>query len=139
VNPITMNNQVTGKSFIFNEEIAAQCITDLYADDYAYVEEVFGTVLNEYDTLVANLLSSYSSSDLASLRSAVHKIKPVFGFVGMLALQRQCQEFEQNCQTAPSFDHIAANFALLKDRIFNAKSLIEEEKRKLELFNGRQL
>jgi len=132
-----MNNPVTGKAFIFNEEIAAQCITDLYADDYAYMEEIFGTVLDEYDTLIDNLLSSYSSGDLQALKSAVHKIKPVFGFVGLLPLQQHCQEFEQNCQTASSFDHIAANFTLLKNRLFKAKSLIEEEKRKLELFNGR--
>jgi HPt (histidine-containing phosphotransfer) domain-containing protein len=132
-----MNNPVTSKPFIFNEEIAAQYITDLYADDYVYVQEVFGTVLNEYDTLFNNLHSAFAARDLRGLKSAVHKIKPVFGFVAMLSVQQQCQEFEQICQTASSFDDIAENFTLLTHTLSKAKSLIVEEKRKLELFNGR--
>ena len=130
-----MNDRVSDRTFIFNEEIDTQCITDLYGDDYAYVEEVFCTVLSEYDKLTENILAAYGTGDLQALKSAVHKIKPVFGFVGLPALQNQCQELEQHCQSSSSFDQIESDYISLKNKLIRSKSVIEEEKKKLDLFN----
>jgi HPt (histidine-containing phosphotransfer) domain-containing protein len=131
-----MNNQVRDNPFIFNEEIDPQGITDLYGDDYAYMEEVFDTVLKEYDPLINHILVAFNHSDLVALKSAVHKIKPVFGFVGLLKLQEECQRFEQVCQPSASFDMIVPEYTAMKNKLTRAKSIIEEEKKKLELFNS---
>jgi HPt (histidine-containing phosphotransfer) domain-containing protein len=130
-----MNSQSSDKPFIFNEKIDIQCINDLYGDYYVYIEEVFGTVLTEYKMLAENITSSYTSQNIPALKSAVHKIKPIFGFVGLTIIQQQCQDFEDLCQGASSFDLLANDFNELNDNLIKSKSLIEEEKRKLELFN----
>jgi HPt (histidine-containing phosphotransfer) domain-containing protein len=130
-----MNSETENKSFIFNEKIDLQCINDLYGDDYLYIEEVFVTVLTEYKLLAENITSCYSSQDIPALKSAVHKIKPIFGFVGLTAIQQQCQEFEDLCQDPKSFDLLANDFTELNDNLTMSKSLLEEERKKLELFN----
>jgi HPt (histidine-containing phosphotransfer) domain-containing protein len=130
-----MNSQNSNNSFIFNDKIDIQCISDLYGDDYPYIEEVFTTVLGEYKTLAENIASNYASHDIPALKSAVHKIKPIFGFVGLTDVQEQCQDFETLCQTITSFELLAYDYNELNDALLNSKSLIEEEKRKLELFN----
>ena len=73
-----MNIQDNNNSFIFNEKIDIKCISDLYGDDYLYIEEVFTTVLTEYKVLAENITSNYASHDIPAIKSAVHKIKPIF-------------------------------------------------------------
>lgn len=133
-----MNSYANGKSFSFNDEISAQSINDLYGDDYTYIEEVFDTVLKEYELLANNISSCYASQDVPALKAAVHKIKPIFGFVGLLAVQQQCQQFENICHSAASVDFLVNDFGSLKNSLIKSKSLIEDEKKKLELFNNQR-
>jgi hypothetical protein len=133
-----MNSYANDKSFIFNNEISAQSINDLYGDDYAYIEEVFDTVLKEYEVLANNINSCYTSQNIPALKAAVHKIKPIFGFVGLLTVQQQCQQFENICHSTASFDFLVNDFGSLKNSLIKSKSLIEEEKKKLELFNNQR-
>ena len=131
-----MSSPVSNNPFIFNNEIDSQCITDLYGDDYAYVEEVFGTVLKEYGELTDNINSAYTSSDILALKAAVHKMKPIFGFVGLKTIQQHCQLFENKCQSATNLDLLAHDYKLLNDNLAVSRTLLEEEKKKLERFNS---
>jgi HPt (histidine-containing phosphotransfer) domain-containing protein len=131
-----MNNLKTANVFVFNAEIDANYLNSLYGEDFVYLQEVFETVLADYQSLTDNIEYSYSSGNLTSLRSAVYKIKPVFGFVGLTAVQQQCQQFEQICGTAGSPDTLAGDFETLRNKIFQSKQIIEEEKKKLEVFNS---
>lgn len=131
-----MNSPSNSKAFIFNEKINAESMNALYGDDYTYIEEVFDTVLKEYVVLADNIMACYSSKNIPALKAAVHKIKPIFGFVGLNDVQEQCQSFEHVCQLASSFDVIDHDYGTLKNNIISSKSLIEEEKKKLELFNS---
>jgi HPt (histidine-containing phosphotransfer) domain-containing protein len=130
-----MNNLKTANSFVFNSEFDTNYLFSLYGEDYQYLQEILDTVLNDYQSLTDNIEYSYSSGNINALKSAVHKIKPVFGFVGLTAVQHQCQQFEIICGTASSPDQIAGDFETLKNKIFHSKQIIEEEKKKLELFN----
>jgi HPt (histidine-containing phosphotransfer) domain-containing protein len=131
-----MNNLSAINSFSFNAEIDFSYLQSLYGDDYVYVQEIFATVLNEYGSLADNLEYSYSSGNLTALKAAVHKIKPVFGFVGMSAVQQECQQFENLCGTVDSPEMLTRDFEALKNRIFQSRQVIEEEMKKLEILNS---
>jgi HPt (histidine-containing phosphotransfer) domain-containing protein len=131
-----MNNLKVSNAFVFNAEIDTNYLNSLYGDDYIYLQEVFDTVLKDYQSLTDNIEYSYTSGNLTALRSAVHKIKPVFGFVGLTIVQQQCQQFEQICGTVSSPDKLAGDFESLKNKIFESKLLIEEEKKRLEIYNS---
>ncbi len=131
-----MNNLKTANAFVFNDEIDANYLNSLYGEDYNYLQEVFNTVLDEYVSLTDNIEYSYSSGNLTTLKASVHKIKPVFGFVGLTQVQLLCQDFEKICATVSSVDQLSREFETLKNKIFQCKQIIEEEKKKLELFNS---
>ena len=131
-----MNNVKTHNPFVFNEEIDASYLFSLYGDDFVYLQEIFDTVLNDFESLKDNIEYSYSSGNIAALKSAVHKIKPVFGFVGLTAIQEECQQFEARCGSVSSLDILSRDFETLKNRISQSKIVIEEEKKKLEIFNS---
>jgi HPt (histidine-containing phosphotransfer) domain-containing protein len=131
-----MNNLKTANAFVFNPEFDVNYLNSLYGDDYNYLQEVFDTVLQDFQSLTDNIEFSFSSGNTTALRSAVHKIKPVFGFVGLTAVQQLCQDFEKVCDSAISPDQLSGDFETLKNKIIQSKQLIEEEKKKLELFNS---
>jgi HPt (histidine-containing phosphotransfer) domain-containing protein len=131
-----MNNLKTANAFIFNPEFDVNYLYSLYGEDYNYLQEVFETVLHDYQSLTDNIEYHYSSGNLTALRSAVHKIKPVFGFVGLTSVQQLCQDFEQICSSSSTPDQLVGDFESLKNRFSQSKQIIEEEKKKLELFNS---
>jgi len=121
--------------FIFNSEFDVQSLRELYGGDYAYIQEVFTTVLDEYEALSSNVLSAHQDGNMFALKTAVHKIKPVFGFVGLSDVQQQCQQFEGMCMTVTSTATLEEAFAALEQNLIRCRRLIEDERKRLDSFN----
>jgi hypothetical protein len=130
-----MEKPLSNTSYNFSNAINSQYIIDLYAGDYVMIEETFSDVLREYDEFVQKILTSYHEGDIAGLKSAVHKIKPLFGFVGLTPIQSQCLQFENGC-LAMTQGQLAEAFAPLEKKLLEAKSIIAEECRRLAAFNA---
>ncbi len=129
-----MNRPLSDNSFIFNHPIDNQYVVELYAGDYAMIEETFSDVLADYDDFVQKINSGYESGELGALKAAVHKMKPLFGFVGLVAVQTQCHEFENACQSGTLIT-LTNDFISLKNSLIQAKIIIEAEKERLARFN----
>jgi|SRR5579859_4443650 len=129
-----MEKPLSNTNFTFSDAINSPYIIDLYAGDYVMIEETFEDVLREYDQFVERIITTYHEGDTAGLKSAVHKIKPLFGFVGLTTIQSQCLHFENCCATIGSAG-LAEAFARLKKELLGAKSIIEKEKTRLAAFN----
>ena len=99
------------------------------------IGETFADVLMEYDDFVRHIIDAYEQGDRTALKSAVHKIKPLFGFVGLLTLQAECQDFENRCSDAAA-DNLADSYTSLKAKLLKVRSLIESEKDRLQRFNN---
>ena len=129
-----MNNSLSDTTFSFSPPIDGKYLFDLYAGDYIMIEETFADVLKDYDEFVQAIFSSYQAKNIPALKSAIHKIKPLFGFVGLLSIQAQCQDFENACQRA-EFCELADSFNSVKITILEARSIIEKEKTRLAAYN----
>jgi HPt (histidine-containing phosphotransfer) domain-containing protein len=129
-----MNNSLSDTTFSFSPPIDGKYLFDLYAGDYVMIEETFADVLKDYDDFVQVIFSSYQAKNIPALKSAIHKIKPLFGFVGLLSIQAQCQDFENACQRA-TFPELADSFNTLKISVLEARSIIEKEKVRLTAYN----
>jgi len=129
-----MNNSLSDTTFSFSPPIDGKYLFDLYAGDYVMIEETFADVLKDYDGFTQVVFSSYQAKDMLALKSAIHKIKPLFGFAGLLSIQAQCQDFETACQQATCPD-LADSFNALKITLMEARSIIEKEKVRLAAYN----
>ena len=130
-----MNLLPADNTFNFSPPIDSKYLIDLYAGDYVMIGETFTDVLMEYDDFVRQINASYEQGDRTALKSAVHKIKPLFGFVGLLTLQADCQDFENSCLRAEA-GLLAASFATLRNNLLNIRTVIETEKERLQQFNN---
>jgi hypothetical protein len=131
-----MNNPLSNNTFAFSPPIDSRYLIELYAGDFIMIGETFADVLSEYNDFVQSIYVSYEAKDVPALKGAVHKIKPLFGFVGLLSLQTQCQDFEYACQDRVWAD-LADEFNLLRNKLVQVRPLIETEKERLERFNLR--
>jgi HPt (histidine-containing phosphotransfer) domain-containing protein len=123
------------KDFVFSDAINSHYIIDLYAGDYVMIAETFTDVLREYDGFVERILISYREKDRQALKSAIHKIKPLFGFVGLTTIQTLCLQFENSCLDAPD-SLLAESFPPLETQLLQARGIIAKEKDRLTEFNG---
>ena len=130
-----MEKPLANTSFIFNEPIDGAYLIDLYAADYVMIEETFADVLREYDEFVDRIITTYHEGDIAGLKSAVHKLKPLFGFVGLTTLQTLCLQFENACPKAASAHELKPQFDTLQQQMLQAKSVIGSELSRLTAFN----
>jgi HPt (histidine-containing phosphotransfer) domain-containing protein len=100
------------------------------------IEETFADVLKEYDNFLQNINVGYRAGDVPALKSAIHKIKPLCGYVGLTGLQSRCQRFESDCMDA-EFRSLEKEAAGLIDALLQAKAVIAEEKERLSDFNNK--
>ena len=126
---------MSDKQFVFSDVINSQYIIELYAGDYVMIEETFTDVLLEYDVFVQKINTCFRDDNVTALKSAVHKIKPLFGFVGLTDLQGLCLRFEEACQGDSSCSRLAADYAVLFEKLVQAKSVIRDEHARLVAFN----
>ena len=108
----------------------------MYENDYPYIETIFRAILDTYDEDLAAIHDNYRKKDLELLRKSAHKIKPTFGFAGMLATQEKCKEFEHKCQVAISIGEIEMDFSEWIKQLEEAGTIITEEHKKLKSFNN---
>jgi len=126
---------MSSKTFVFSEAVNSQYIIELYAGDYVMIEETFTDVLLEYDGFVQKINTSFHEGDPRVLKSAIHKIKPLFGFVGLTDIQARCVRFENACAEVVSCSALASEYSSLFEQLVRAKAIIQEEQARLVLFN----
>ena len=131
-----MTYQDFSKKFIFNEKIDGEYLFSLYADDYPYMEEIFQTTLQHFDEDFETLKSAFDSGSLSDLKRASHKIKPTFGFVGLIYIQEQVKEFEDLCQKVHHTDELKDDFKQILTTLADSKDIITSEYQKLKAFNA---
>src|ERR1051325_7436495 len=130
-----MNNQNFSAPCALHKSIDAEYITSLYENDYSYIEELFKTALDHYDEDVTAIRQHLADNNPAGLKKAVHKIKPDFGFIGMLAMQQECKRLEDNIDVTRLTDDNGRDTSALLSRIAEARSILEGEHERLKEFN----
>jgi hypothetical protein len=131
-----MADHLTPASFSFHHQVDSVQLSEMYGNDYPYMEIIFKTVLDHYDEDTKCVFTAYQQGDVDKLRKAVHKIKPVFGFVGMSPVLEKCQTVEQKCVQGLSISEMSGELVELLDVFREAKMVISSEYSKLVSHNS---
>jgi HPt (histidine-containing phosphotransfer) domain-containing protein len=130
-----MENKKYSGPFEFDKAIDSESIANLYDNDYTWIEEVFSSVLAEYGPGTAQIEQTLAEKDVEGLRKAVHKMKPVFGFVGMLQMQEMCRTLEDKCNGETSISVIETETNILLNNLTTCREILEKEYDRLKTFN----
>jgi HPt (histidine-containing phosphotransfer) domain-containing protein len=131
-----MTNHSASIPFKFHEKIDESYIYEMYGEDYTYIQTIFETVLDDYDSNLDLITGYYKEGNIEMLRKTIHKIKPSFGFIGMLEVQKQCQSFENLCLQPKDVEMMKTAFQKLTELLIEAKNILMNEQQKLIQYNS---
>src|SRR5690242_16690856 len=116
------------KHFIYNELIDPAILSTLYEDDYAFIQKIFHSFLdNDLDGDLRLIESSSASGDTEQLRKVIHKLKPAFGFVGLTSIEERCREAELLCGSNRSLNDFTGKITELLNAMQAGKKAIEDD------------
>lgn len=125
-------------NYNFSDHFDHQFLDDLYAGDTKSAEEVFQSSLIQIEQELEEADALYAKGDLTGVRKLFHRIKPLFGYVGLLSVQDYVQQFENSCLVIREQEALLTAFNNIKEIIRDASGLIREEKLKLSEYNKRR-
>ena len=134
-----MGSETLPNQFIFNEKMDKDTLYGLYTDDFPYIEEIFATTLQHFDADFGAVQLAYESGNAEDLKKSVHKIKPTFGFMGLLETQALCKKFEDECAGTSSITDVTNSYIHFKNTILEARDIIQSEYQRLKTFNAKSL
>jgi hypothetical protein len=129
-----MNGPSVHKKFIFNEKIDQDYLFSLYEDDYAYIIEVFNNSLETIMGEMPVLTGAFEASDLSTLKKSAHKLKPLFGFTGLLTHQEELARFENACANGSNSSNVTMHYIEVLDVIKDGKNILQEDYNRLIAF-----
>lgn len=123
------------KSFIFNKDLDAQFLNELFDGDMEYAETVFGEFMKNLPDYWKEVEDAYNKQHIRELRTAVHKCKTLFGYVGSADVQAYFQKFEHRCDEVRHVQEMKEEFAVMQQKKDSAHVLIANEYNRLKAFH----
>jgi HPt (histidine-containing phosphotransfer) domain-containing protein len=133
-----MKPEILPNPFIFDDEVDSSVLKELYENDYVYIDEIFVSTIEELRKVLPAIESSFASGDLEALRKHTHRIKPLFGFTGLIKTQSLLQEFEDVCQNYDSTAALETFYFEVHKAIVAGLNIISSEQIKLQEYNRLQ-
>ncbi len=122
----------------FSESFDRQFLADLYGNDSAAAEEIFGSSLLQIREELASVEEKAARGDVEGIRRTFHKIKPLFGYMGLLSIQDFVQQFEDRCRQPATLEDIQTPFENIMEIMREAISRARQEHQKLKDYNNRR-
>jgi HPt (histidine-containing phosphotransfer) domain-containing protein len=122
----------------FSAPFDRQFLTELYGGDTEAAEDIFGSSITQIQEELRSVEEKAARGDVEGIRRTFHKIKPLFGYMGLLSVQDYVQEFEDRCQQPVSILDIQIPLENIMDIVQGAVSQVRQEHSKLKEFNNRR-
>jgi hypothetical protein len=121
--------------FEFSPGLDTAFLRELYGDDLQQAEVIFESSLKQLKSEIMVAESRFHDGDVSGLKKVVHKMKPLFGYVGLGNMQEAFSAFEEDCARAQSPEEIVRGFGQLMDDTEKALQIIEAELKRLVQYN----
>lgn len=121
--------------FVFDKHLDAHFLEELFEGDAAYAQIVFEDFLRDLPDYWRDVETAYDREDLEDLRTAIHKCKTLFGYVGFSDIQQLCLDFENDCTTGKEIKNLRMGYLRLVTKKEEARIIIENEYERLKRFN----
>jgi hypothetical protein len=130
--------QVLGREYVFSDQFDQQYLQDLYEGDLKAAEEMFQSVVQQISSEVALAAVLFDQGNVEGVRKVYHKIKPLFGYAGLLHVQDCVQRFEDDCHRHAATGDLLFAFNRVNEIIVDALHTIREEQIRLRTYNNKR-
>lgn len=117
---------------LFDKRLDTDALQELYPDDQGHAMIVFQQFVKSAPLQMAEIDKNFSDSSLQVFREKVHKLKPVFSFVGLTSLNQQANSLEQYCKNGCTAAEIESDYTAFKNNFSTSFPVVEEVLQKLK-------
>jgi HPt (histidine-containing phosphotransfer) domain-containing protein len=111
---------------LFNERLDCDALMEMYEGDYEHAEVVFGQFIKNAPPQMQGIAISFEQDVVEEFRAKIHKLKPVFTFVGLTSLSRQAAQLEDQCKTVTTLKMLECDYQFFKNEFDTNLPLIKE-------------
>ena len=119
-------------SFNFDQRLDTEFLNSIYEDDFEHASIVFEQFLKVAPVQMKEIEGCFAAGDIEPFRSRVHKLKPVFSFVGLTAITTKAEALEKKCKEIFSLGEVAAMYEDFKNDYSIFLPVIESELAKMK-------
>ena len=121
-----MYNEEQKIVFMFSPELDTAFLQELYGDDLAQAEMIFESSVVQLRSEILLAEARFHDGDAQGLKKVIHKMKPLFGYIGMNEIMEEFAAFEQLCLQADGPAALEYKFQQIK--IVTQQSLQKADK-----------
>jgi hypothetical protein len=114
-------------------QISKSMLQSLYGGSTESMVTVFSEFLNCHSAIRENLVSSYNSGSIDSLKKLLHYHGPTFMYLGMPVISNCFKNLEERCKQGSDRSSISTGFFVLIQFVDQSKQMIMKE---LECLKG---
>ena len=98
--------------------------------------EIFDTSVHHLSLELKNAINHYENGDLAALRRVFHKIKPLYGYVGLPTLHDHILRFENKCAEVSDISELRYEFEKIISTIGDSLHILRQELGRMRSFTN---
>jgi Hpt domain len=130
---VIMNTQ--GVHYMFSGRFDTSFLSELYGGDMESAREIFDTSVHHLSLELKNAINHFNNGDLVALRRVFHKIKPLYGYVGLPALHDHVLRFENKCAEVSDTDELRYEFEKMTATIGDSLHVLRQELGRMRSFS----
>jgi HPt (histidine-containing phosphotransfer) domain-containing protein len=130
-----MTDPIKVSAYRFSDGFDVKFLDDLYTGDTVMAEEVFISSLDQLEESITMADLHVILKDTESLRRVIHRMKPVFGYMGLLFVQELVQQFEERCIPERRMEELENAWHYLRQIMSDAKRQATRECARLQEYN----
>ena len=130
-----MTDPIKVSVFHFSEGFDVRFLEDLYAGDTVMAEEIFHSSLEQLEESICAADLHVILKDTENLRRIMHRVKPVFGYMGLLFVQELVQQFEDRCEPYRQMEELVNAWRYLRQIMCDSIRLAKHECLRLNEYN----
>ena len=120
------------EEILFDDRLDAEVLHNLYEDDYEHAEIVFQQFVKSAPVQMLEIDKNFTEGSIDTFREKIHKLKPVFSFVGLTSLSSQAASIEEQCKNGSSKNEIENEYQNFKNNFSTSLPVVEEVLQKLK-------
>ncbi|MGH2646761.1 MAG: Hpt domain-containing protein [Ginsengibacter sp.] len=117
--------------FVFDDRLDTEFLLSIYEGDAEHASLVFGQFLEMAPALMKEMEEYYNQGVVEPFRQKVHKLKPVFSFVGLTQLTAKAELLEKKCKETSQINEVSDIYTDLKYNYSENLPIIEKEVKRL--------
>jgi len=121
---------------MFSGRFDSAFLEDLYSDDLETAIEMFGSSLHHIALELTLIEECFRNGDPEGLRRLFHKIKPLFGYVGLPAFQERLHRFEKVCTEAGHTTYFREEYEAIIATIHEILPLLSQELENMRTYSN---